>query len=123
VKHAFSAIVLLLVGLAWNNVWKWVPPQHGGRVFVAGSGLFIAFLLGAHALRSSRPVQVVAVLLIGFAAQVFGCNLWFILDPWVIKPGDELCSSRLGFPVGLVGLWVATMVLQYVYMRGDHERH
>ena len=120
-KPAPAAMALLLAGLLWNNAWKWFPAQHGGRVFVAGSGLFIAFLLsGLAVITKSQAVRIVCILIIGFALQVFGCNAWYIVAPWHINPGDELCSSRLGFPLGLAGLWVTILVVQYLYVRGRH---
>lgn len=120
-KQALQAMLLLLAGLLWNNAWKWFPAQHGGRVFLAGGGLFIAVLLAWVFVSSrSHPMRVVCVLLAGFALQVFGCNAWFIVEPWEVRPGDELCSSRLGFPLGLVGLWVTILVVQYLYLRGKH---
>lgn len=113
--------MLLLAGLGWNNAHKWVPQEHAGNVWSASGGLFIAGLLvwvGAAARMAS--VQVVCALLAGYALQVFGCNLWFIFEPWEVRPGDELCSSRLGFPLGLAGLWMATLVAQWVYLRRKH---
>lgn len=112
---------MLVIGLAWNNAWKWVPEQHAGRVFAAGSGLFIAMLLLWHAgMSRSRPMGLVCALLAGFALQVFGCNAWFIVEPWPIRPGDELCSARLGFPLGMTGLWAATLLAQWIYLRRKH---
>lgn len=111
-------MLLLLAGLLWNNAWKWAPPQHGGRVFVASCGAFVALLLmGLAIVTHSQAVRIVCVLLIGFALQVFGCNVWFIFAPWEVRPGDELCSSRIGFPLGMVGLWSTILVVQYLYVR------
>lgn len=112
---------MLLMGLAWNNAWKWVPEPHAGRVFTAGSGLFIAALLLWHAAASrSRAMAFVCVLLGGFALQVFGCNAWFIVEPWPVRADDELCSARLGFPLGLAGLWASTLLAQWIYLRSKH---
>ena len=117
---ALRALAMLLAGLAWNDAWKWAPEVHQGRVYTAGSGLFIAALLAGIAWRASLPERAVCVLLGAYALQVFACNAWFIVDPWPVRPGDELCSSRLHFPLGLTGLWAATMVAQWVYMGRKH---
>ncbi len=120
-RHIGFALALLLCGLAWNNAWKWAPPEDAGHVWSASGGLFVALLLIVIALVWSHwAVTAVCLLLIGFALQVFACNFWFVVAPWIAKPGGELCSSRIGFPLGLVGLWAASLVAQYVYTRGKH---
>lgn len=120
-RHVGFALALLFCGLAWNNAWKWVDTEHAGHVWSASCGVFVALLLAVIALVWSHwAVTVVCVLLIGYAAQVFVCNLWFVVAPWQPRPGGELCSSRVGVPLGMVGLWVASLVAQYVYTRGKH---
>lgn len=120
-KHVGFALALLLAGLGWNNAHKWVPDVHAGHVWSASGGAFIALLLAVLALVWGHwAVTLVCLLLIGYALQVFACNLWFVFDPWVKPAGGELCSSRLGMPLGLVGLWVASLVAQYIYTRGKH---
>ena len=115
-KQILGALALLLAGLAWNNGWKWAPPEHAGRVFVASSGAFIAALLlwGALLVRS-KPI--------GYALQVAGCNALYIVAPWPVRTNDELCSTRIGLPLGLLGLWMATMLAQWIYStRKTHAR-
>lgn len=113
-----AALALLLLGLAWNNAWKWAPVEMQGNVYTAGTGGFVALLLACIAWRSSLPVRAVCVLLAGFALQVFGCNVAFLVAPWPVQPGDELCSSRLHFPLGLTGLWLASLLAQWIYLKG-----
>lgn len=113
--------MLLLAGLAWNNAHKWVPARHAGNVWSASCGLFIAaLLLWIAAGTRWASVQVACALLIGYGLQVFACNVWFIVEPWQVRPGDELCSGRLGFPLGLAGLWAATLAAQWIYLRRQH---
>jgi hypothetical protein len=120
-RHVAFALALLLAGLGWNNAWKWVDDAHAGHVWSASGGAFIALLLAVIVLVWGHwAVTLVCLLLIGFALQAFACNLWFVLEPWVKPAGGELCSSRLGVPLGLVGVWAASLVAQYVYTRGKH---
>lgn len=119
--RTIGALALLFVGLAWNNAWKWVPLQHQGDAFAASCGAFIAFLLACIGWRRPWQIRIVCVLLAGFALQVFGCHTWFIFDPWPIEPGDETCSARLHFPLGLAGLWAASMVAQGIYIKGRRD--
>lgn len=119
--NTFAALALLLAGLAWNNAWKWAPIEQQGHVYTAGTGAFVAVLLACIGWRAALPVRVVCVLLVGFALQVAGCNAWFIVDPWPVNPGDELCSARLHFPLGLTGLWIASLLAQWLYMKGGRR--
>lgn len=116
-----AALLLLVAGLAWNNAWKWAPPAVAGDVWSASCGAFITLLLACVGWRSAAPVRLVCVLLAGFALQVFACNVWFVVAPWPFNPGDETCSSLLHFPLGLAGLWAASMVAQWVYIKGRRD--
>lgn len=116
-----AALALLLAGLAWNNAWKWAPVQHQGDVFTAGTGAFVAVLLACVGWGASLPLRAVCVLLTGFALQVLGCNVAFIVKPWHVAEGEELCSSGLRFPLGLTGLWVASLVAQWIYLKGANR--
>lgn len=115
------ALCLLLGGLLHNNAWKWAPPEHAAMVWNATGALLPAALLAVIALVWAHwAVTLVCLLLIGFSLQVVGCSVAFIVSPWPVRPEDELCSSRLHAPLGLVGLWAASLVAQYVYTRGKH---
>lgn len=120
-RHVVFALFLLLCGLGWNNAHKWAQPEHAGYIWSASGGLFIAALLAVIALVWGHwAVTLVCLLLIGFAMQVFVCNLWFVVSPWDLRGSRELCSSRLGFPLGMAGLWAASLAAQYIYARGRH---
>lgn len=120
-KNVVFALCLLLAGLIHNNAWKWAPVEHKAMVWNISGALLPALLLVVIALAWGHwAVTLVCLLLIGFALQVAGCSIAFMVRPWPVNPEDELCSAGIHAPLGLVGLWAASLVAQYVYARGRH---
>lgn len=119
--RTLGALLLLLAGLAWNNAWKWFPPDLQGWAYNASTGAFVTILLLIVFLFTSTVVRVVCVLLIGFSVQVAVCNGLYVIDPWPLVEGGEMCSTRLAFPLGLAGLWVASLVAHWLYMKGRNR--
>lgn len=117
------AFVLLLAGLVHNNAHKWVSPDLKPWVWNITGALYPIVLLVFIAMIVAHPaVWLVVTLLCGFSLQVAGCSVAYLIAPWPLNPNDELCSSGLHAPIGLLGLWATTMVLQRVYLRGEHGR-
>lgn len=115
------AALLLVAGVAANNVWKLAPADSQAYVFHASLALFALVLLVVIGLAAwSRWVWPVVALLGGFMLQIAGCSIAYLYSPWVINPGDELCSSGLHAPIGMVGLW-ATVVIALL-LRGQHGK-
>jgi len=117
-KGSRLAFVLLLAGLLHNNLYKHASAPLAGRVFVVTGHLLIALLVAvlcwvAHK-QKARSVVLVCLLIAGYTLQVAGCNLWWMIEPWPVVPGGELCSDRLGLPLGLVGLAAACMVAAHI---------
>lgn len=115
------AAVILLAGVMANNVWKLAPTESQAYVFHASLALFALVLLGVIGLAAwSRWVWPVVALIGGFMLQIAGCSLAYLYSPWVVSPGDELCSAGLHAPIGMIGLW-ATAVIAMI-LRGQHGK-
>jgi hypothetical protein len=100
-----TAAILLVVWYLSYYAYKLAPVEVEGDVWTmagsAGRLLLLAALLWKH--------RVKAALLIGAGVaaeelQVIGCGVWWQIAPWVILPGQERCSERLGLPLGAVGI-------------------
>lgn len=117
------AALLLIVWYAVHYGYQWAPVIHQATVFnvlrSAGSLVLIGVLVLA---LPSRPVLLAAAGLAAEEAQVVACGTWWLVDPWPVKPGDELCSSGLGLPLGSVGLVLLGMVVGSLHghIRGRH---
>jgi hypothetical protein len=100
-----------------STAWQLVPASIQPYVWNAVGSLVIAMLLVLLALVfNSMETWLVVALTAGVELQTATCSIWFIFSPWVIRPGDELCSAGLQFPVGLVLLWF--FVCAAMYLRG-----
>jgi hypothetical protein len=111
VKHPRFSLVLLVVGFLLSYAWYWVPAQfaaHAQNVAGAALTIFCLGLIGL--LLGSAEAWIVVGLLASFKAMVIGCTAWFLLDPWPIRPGQALCSARLNWPLGLLGVGAAGII-------------
>lgn len=113
------ACALLLVWFGVHYGYSWVPVEHQATAFNIARSVGSLVLLGLVVLYfPSWPVLVVSAGLAGEEIQVVGCGLWWLISPWQIKPGDELCSSGLGIPLGSIGLILLAMTAGW--LRGRH---
>ena len=120
-KHPRLAFLLLVNAVLSNNLWKRFPDDSQAYVWHASLGISGAVTLAVIGLAfGSAEVWLAVALAAGFYLQAAGCSIWFLLDPWPLKPGDELCSSGLHFPLGLVGLWASVCVV--LFLRGRYGK-
>ncbi len=107
-KHRTTALALLLIGCIAAYGWQIVPEQYVGATWYISQSLWQVMLLALLAcVYRSRAVVLVCVLLSVFSLMVAGCEAAYIVKPWAINPGDELCSARLNYPLGLLGAVIA----------------
>lgn len=107
-KHRTTALVLLVIGCAAAYGWQMVPEQHLGAAWYISQSLWQVMLLALLAcVYRSRAVVLVCALLACFSLMVVGCEAAYLVKPWPMNPGDELCSARLNYPLGLLGAVIA----------------
>jgi len=129
VQALAAPAVLLLAGLLHNNAHKHADAAQAGRVYVITGAAFMASLLIVVGILASRQagrgraagLWLVVALLVGYQLQVLGCNAWYLVAPWPLDPQAPLCSSRLHAPIGSIGLWLAAMCAQYLYLRSPGD--
>ena len=110
------AMALLAAGVVHNTAHRYAPEDMRGFVFNITGALFLAGLLITVAVLARHwAVWLVAALLVGHAVQVAGCSAFYMLEPWPIAPGDDLCSDSLGLPLGVLG------VVGVALMQGAHR--
>lgn len=115
------ALALLVVGLVATYAWQWVPAEQAGSVFAMTSHWYAAVLLLVLGLvlQDVRLWWVLGYLVV-CSLMVVGCNAWWLAAPWPAMPGDELCSTRLKWPLGAIGLVLFVVLAGGVYM--DRKR-
>lgn len=98
-----------------TTAWKVAPAADQAYVWNASGAIAAALFLGLLGLVfMSAEVWLVVALAAGIELQTAACSIWFLHSPYVIKPGEELCSAGLQFPVGLVLLWCYACVAMHL---------
>lgn len=99
------AAVLLVLWFSTHYLYALFPPELRGAVFnisrSAASIILVCMLLLAI---PSKLAVIAGTGLIAEDAQVVGCGLWWMIDPWPVVVGAELCSEKMGLPLGAVGI-------------------
>lgn len=98
-----DAAILLLFAYRHVGYYGWLPEQQGYVFTAAGSLCLIFFLLWM------RPWWPIALWALTEEFMVGGCSAWWLLSP-IAERTDELCSQRLGFRIGAVGLAALSIV-------------
>lgn len=113
---------LLLFGALRHYGWPLVPVAIQGQVWNLCGALAILFLL-ALAVRPewSRLTWLVAIWFAGEELLVAWCSAAWLIAPWESLPGDELCTGRVGFKLGAIGL-VVLAVLAYKVIPSTFSR-
>ena len=117
------AALLLVAGAVRHQVWENVAAESAAYVWNICGALAMLVLIEV-IVQQHRDA---ALSLVGKwwqyeEALVAGCSGWHLLDPWEVGPGQELCSSRLGFQLGSITLlalgWIAATLLDDMRRRG-----
>lgn len=112
VKNASLALVLVLIGIGHGVAWKLVPSMYEASAWnVTGAVFRVLLLVLIGSAYRSLAMWLAVALLAGFELQTASCSIWYAVTPWPMSPGDELCSSKLHFPVGTVSLWLALLIV------------
>ena len=112
-----TASALLLAGAVHNQAHKLAPPELAAMVWNLTGALLIALLLALVAwhCRGSSAVLLVCALLGGYVLQVAGCSAAWLIEPWELVEGGEICSDRLRWPLGTLGCMAALLVAAHLY--------
>lgn len=91
-----------------------------------GAALVLVLLSVVHRLAPpSRLLLGVLALAAWYSLQTLICSAAYLIEPWPIAPGVGMCSARLAFDLGALGLvMVAGAALQLVDpVRVDSTQH
>lgn len=107
------AVELLLIVAARHHLWPLLPEEMRG---VASKGLGAALVLVLLSMiyrlaPPSRLLSAVLCLAAFYSLQTFICTAWWLVDPWQIAEGVGMCSDRLGFDLGALGIIAVIAIL------------
>ena len=106
-------VLLLLVLAMRQHAWAWAPVELAG---VASKGLgsmaALVMLLLVYELApvKSRLLAAVAMVYAWAETQTVICSAWYMVEPWPVAPGQAMCSAKLGFDLGAVGLMAVAIL-------------
>lgn len=111
-----TAALLLLAGAMRHQVWEHVVIDQQARVWnMLGAGAMLVLLMLVVTAERNALVHLVAAWWAYEEVLVAGCAAWHLMDPWIIGPGEEACSARVGFRLGAFSLvavgWIAATLL------------
>lgn len=112
--HVPAALILLACWVVFY-AWGHVPEHLQAEVWNMGGALGRLVLLALVVLAYRSLAVTAAALWWCFEdAQVVGCGLLWMIEPWPVDTGSR-CSDRFGLPLGLVGLSLGAVAALVIY--------
>ena len=108
------AAVLLVTCAARNYGWDFFPPELKGLASKGLGALATLVLLWA-VYRLAQRSRTLLLVLLWFAyesAQTAICSFSYMLWPWPVEAGQAMCSAKLGFDLGAIGILAGALILQ-----------
>jgi len=89
--------------------WAWFPAPLQGMASKGRGALLVLVLLAAVWRLSSRSGWLTAAVAYGAwsALQTAICSAAYMVEPWAVPPGVGICSARIDFDLGALGVLVA----------------
>lgn len=117
--HKQLAAALLLVGASRHYGWLLVDPQFRGVASKALGSIAALCLLGVILWHVASKITVPVIAWYGFEElQTAMCSVMYLAKPWPVEVGQSMCSARIGFDIGTVGIFVVGF-LAYLLVTED----
>ena len=102
---AVACELLLIVG-AREHLWPRLPADLQGMASKGlGAALVLVLLSMVHRYAPrSRALAGVLCLAAWYSLKTLICSAAYMVEPWPVEPGQGICSARIGFDLGAVGL-------------------
>lgn len=100
------ALALLTVGALRHYLWPAFPAELQGMASkglggVAALGLILAVW---HLSDKTKELGYVLLWWAWEESQVLLCSIAYMAKPWEVRPGLGICSARLDFDIGAIGI-------------------
>ena len=105
--------VLLGVMFLRHYGWTWASAAHRGEVSKALGAMAALALLCVISRQLGAEDKLARWALILYAwheTSVALCATWFIFSPWPILQGQAMCSAKIGFDLGALGLLLVAVL-------------
>ena len=106
-------LVLLAVMALRHYAWRWVPAEHAGdtsKALGSVAALALLWLLSGYRSPEDKLAFWALLLYAVHEASAALCATWFIFAPWPILQGQAMCSAKIGFDLGALGLLLVAVL-------------
>lgn len=108
-----SSLPVLLLAIGASRHYGWAlfdAPVRGLASKALGAAAILCLLWVVWTM--SRAAALVLLWWAWEEVQVVLCSTWFAFAPWPVQPGEAMCSAKIGFDLGALGiLFVALLLL------------
>ena len=104
---------LLAVMALRHYAWRWVPVEHAGlasKALGSVAALGLLWLLSSYRRPGDDLARWAIWLYAMHEASAVLCATWFVFSPWPIATGQAMCSARIGFDLGALGLLMVAVL-------------
>lgn len=109
-RNSGLAMILLAVGATRHYGWALADaPMRGLASKALGAVAILCLLWIVYSL--SRAAALVLLWWAWEELQVILCSTWFAFDPWPVAQGEAMCSAKLGFDLGALGVLFISLLL------------
>lgn len=123
-KRRDLAAIMLAICTVRNFGWEAFPDDLKGLASKGLGGLAMCALIWIVFLMSpSRAVRLVALVWSAHELQVFICSFAFMVEPWAVLPGQPMCSARLDFDLGAIGITAIAFLAWHISRGRNGTRH
>lgn len=108
----FLAAELLLAIVGREYLWTLAPAKYQGELSKLLGALLVLVLLSAISRIARHSALLTAVLLYAAYTQLQTalCVTAYVIEPWQIQAGQGMCSARIDFDLGAVGLLIVAAI-------------
>jgi hypothetical protein len=115
-KRSGIALYLLAVGVVRHYGWLvFAPELRGSASKMLGGLAVLAVIPLLYSIAPSRPLLLVLAWWTFENAQIAICSAAHIVEPWAVEVGQSICSAKVGFDLGALGIMFAALLLARVY--------
>ena len=95
--------------------WSWFDPSIRGSVSKAlGAAFALALMIAYYRAKPSRPLFYVILYGCFEELQTIICSVAYIHAPWTVPVWQSICSARLDFDLGAIGVMLLALTLHKV---------
>lgn len=109
------ATYVLAIIAARNYGWELVDVAMRGAISKAlGAAAILALLLTVYRLAPSKPLALAVAYGAFEETQTVICATAYAFSPWTVAEGQSICSARIDFDLGALGVMLLAVVLHAI---------